>query len=439
MINIVDGIPGLGKTQFAIQMINNHVIEFWGDFESSDAFSRNFLYVTPYIDEVKRIHDSVDAEIIDPNTEDSKTKSKHLSELINEGKSVVMTHSLFLKINDSLFSILEKQGYTLILDEVIDPIEPVDITKSDINILKNSNSIEIDSTGKVFWMNQEYNDEFKKTNRFNDIKTACERERLYSNEKQSIFVEMISPKLFKSFENIYVLTYLFEGQILKYYFDYFNMKYQLHSVKKENNQYQLIPLNRKNEDRTFIKENLEIYEDKRPKRGPKPSLNFSIDQDPSNGKNYLSSSWLKTASEDNLKKLQNNIRNYFNNLIKCKTTELFWTTLKEKASDLKSDKNTYHKDSNKDNFLFLNIKATNEYRERKAAAYIYSRYMIPDIKLFFNSWRPKNDPVDEDIFALSELIQFIFRGRIREGKKLYCYIPSHRMRTLLCKWLNHEL
>ena len=197
MINIVDGIPGLGKTQFAIQMINNHVIEFWGDFESSDAFSRNFLYVTPYIDEVKRIHDSVDAEIIDPNTEDSKTKSKHLSELINEGKSVVMTHSLFLKINDSLFSILEKQGYTLILDEVIDPIEPVDITKSDINILKNSNSIEIDSTGKVFWMNQEYNDEFKKTNRFNDIKTACERERLYSNEKQSIFVEMISPKLFK--------------------------------------------------------------------------------------------------------------------------------------------------------------------------------------------------------------------------------------------------
>lgn len=221
---------------------------------------------------------------------------------------------------------------------------------------------------------------------------------------------MISPKLFKSFENIYVLTYLFEGQILKYYFDYFNMKYQLYSVKKESNQYKLIPLNRKNEDRASIKENLEIYEDKPPKRGPNPSLNFP--RDPSNGKNYLSSGWLKTASEDDLKKLKNNIRNYFNNAIGCKTTELFWTTLKEKASDLKSDKNTYHKDSNKDNFLFLNIKATNEYRERKAAAYIYSRYMIPDIKLFFNSWRPKNNPVDEDIFALSELIQFIFRGRI---------------------------
>jgi hypothetical protein len=437
MINIVDGIPGLGKTQFAIQMINNHILEFWGDFESSDAFSMNFLYVTPYIDEVKRIHDSIDAEIIDPNTEDGKTKSKHLSELINKGKSVVMTHSLFLKISDTLFSILEKNEYTLILDEVIDPLEPINITKSDINILKNSNSIKIDSTGKVFWKNEEYEEEFKKTNRFNDIKIACERERLYSNEKQSIFVEMISPKLFKSFENIYVLTYLFEGQILKYYFDYFNMKYQLYSVKKESNQYKLIPLNRKNEDRASIKENLEIYEDKPPKRGPSPSLNFP--RDPSNGKNYLSSGWLKTASEDDLKKLKNNIRNYFNNAIGCKTTELFWTTLKEKASDLKSDKNTYHKDSNKDNFLFLNIKATNEYRERKAAAYIYSRYMIPDIKLFFNSWRPKNNPVDEDIFALSELIQFIFRGRIREGKKLYCYIPSHRMRALLYKWLDHEL
>ena len=120
-------------------------------------------------------------------------------------------------------------------------------------------------------------------------------------------------------------------------------KYQLHSVKKENNQYKLIPLNRKLEDRISIKENLEIYKDKRPKRGPQPSLNFPKDPDPSNEKNYLSSSWLKTASKDDLKKLQNNIRNYFNNVIGCKTTELFWTTKKKKIRFCKTKKKPLYK------------------------------------------------------------------------------------------------
>jgi hypothetical protein len=47
--------------------------------------------------------------------------------------------------------------------------------------------------------------------------------------------------------------------------------------------------------------------------------------------------------------------------------------------------------------------------------------------------------VDQDLLALSDLLQWIFRSRIREGQPIEIYIPSKRMRTLLYKWLDGEL
>jgi len=47
--------------------------------------------------------------------------------------------------------------------------------------------------------------------------------------------------------------------------------------------------------------------------------------------------------------------------------------------------------------------------------------------------------LDEDLFALSEMIQFIWRSRIREGKPIDLFIPSGRMRHLLKAWLNGEM
>ena len=44
--------------------------------------------------------------------------------------------------------------------------------------------------------------------------------------------------------------------------------------------------------------------------------------------------------------------------------------------------------------------------------------------------------MDEDLFALSEMLQFIWRSAIREGKDIHLYIPSSRMRGLLETWLD---
>ncbi|MFJ8263528.1 hypothetical protein ACIQ4I_16490 [Rummeliibacillus sp. NPDC094406] len=90
----------------------------------------------------------------------------------------------------------------------------------------------------------------------------------------------------------------------------------------------------------------------------------------------------------------------------------------------------------KDNFLPFNARATNNYGDRNAMAYVYNRFMNPNEKKFFTS---RGVNVNEDLLAVSDLIQFIFRGCIRNGEPMNCYIPSERMRSLLKQWANFEV
>ena len=46
--------------------------------------------------------------------------------------------------------------------------------------------------------------------------------------------------------------------------------------------------------------------------------------------------------------------------------------------------------------------------------------------------------MEEDAYALSELIQWIFRSAIRDGKEIWLYIPSKRMRNLLIDWIGGD-
>ena len=44
--------------------------------------------------------------------------------------------------------------------------------------------------------------------------------------------------------------------------------------------------------------------------------------------------------------------------------------------------------------------------------------------------------MDEDAYALSVMVQWIWRSAIRDGDEIYLYIPSSRMRTLLLDWIE---
>jgi hypothetical protein len=81
----------------------------------------------------------------------------------------------------------------------------------------------------------------------------------------------------------------------------------------------------------------------------------------------------------------------------------------------------------------VNIKASNHYRHKQAVAICVNYRSFPALTGFF---KDTGMDFNEDLWSLSEMIQVIWRSRIREGKPIHLYVPSERMRGLLKAWLD---
>ena len=81
----------------------------------------------------------------------------------------------------------------------------------------------------------------------------------------------------------------------------------------------------------------------------------------------------------------------------------------------------------------FNKRATNEFRNRKVLAYCANVFAKPGLKKFCELY---GVTYNEDEFALSTLVQWIWRSAIRDGEEVWLYVPSSRMRNLLDAWLN---
>ena len=124
-----------------------------------------------------------------------------------------------------------------------------------------------------------------------------------------------------------------------------------------------------------------------------------------------------------------------------------WTTFKTSRNSLKGPgytKAVTHEKGKKyteeeiqqaECFVSLNARATNMFANRYNLAYMVNRFLQPYYKKFFAA---RNISIDEETYALSEMIQWIWRSRIRNGEPINLYVPSKRMRDLLIAWLNHE-
>ena len=145
--------------------------------------------------------------------------------------------------------------------------------------------------------------------------------------------------------------------------------------------------------------------------------------------NPLSKSWYDNQNKkklDGMEVLKKNMYNFFRNVCKSKAEDNMWTTFKDYQSKCKGK--GYAK-----GFVSCNARATNEFRHKKNLAYCTNIFNNPILIKFFTS---KGVVVDEDAYALGELIQWIFRSQLRDDKPINIYIPSQRMRELLKNWLS---
>lgn len=405
-IKIIDSPMGFGKTSYLIQMINE------------DIDNNKYMYITPFLDEVDRIEiNCKNKKFYQPNNKAKNgSKLESLKKLISQGKNIVSTHALFSMADEELIMLIKSEGYILILDEVMDVVEQVAIKKDDINMLLEQEIIEIQEEpyNKVVWLKDNYD------GKFNDVKTMAYNESLYY-VNNTLMIWTMPVNAFKSFTEIYISTYLFDSQIQKYYYDYFNIKYTYYHIEKENDKYLLIKTTDFNYDKDFklqAKQLINIIDN--------PKLN-AVGDYIGKSKSALSKSWyIKYKDEEVMKTLSKNLLNFFRKYCVDKSELHMWTTFKEYKSTLKGKGFTK-------GFVPCNSRATNQYSNKTNCAYVLNRYLNPFYKNFFNQ---RNIEIDEDKFALSEMLQWIWRSAIRNNESINLYIPSERMRSLLIDFMN---
>lgn len=390
-INVIDAIMGAGKTTGAINFIND-----------ADEDTK-FLYITPYLTEVRRIIESCPSrKFRQPDT--YGTKLKGIKYLFDNGYNIVSTHALFREFDEEIIDLAYANNYVLVMDEVTEVIAPYNITKQDLETVLEKYAT-IENNGLLKWHDQDYKGKFIEVKRLCDLDCLA----IYGG---SAMMWLFPISTFRAFRDIYILTYMFQAQTQKYYYDFFDIHYKYLYVKQENGKY------------IFTDEKV-IYN----------TLDYSklihicdVEKLNSIGDSEyaLSKSWYERNQNNKLlRKLKNNVSNYFKNYTKTKSNENLWTTFKDYQMFIAGK--GYAK-----GFLSSNTRATNEYRNRIAVAYLVNKFFNPYIKNFFLQ---HNVEVDEDAFAISEMLQFIWRAAIREGKEIWVYIPSCRMRFLLETWI----
>ena len=262
-----------------------------------------------------------------------------------------------------------------------------------------------------------------------------------------MLVWQFPPALFNAFKQIFLLTYLFKGSLLKPYFEYHNIRYELASICKNSN------------DKYILSE----WHDDRNQRHKYKGLIALWDNPQANSHNAtsLSKTWYLRQNEQSLSKLKQCLYNYFSNVTKAKSKNIMWTCPKEYRKRLKGKGYTQVRSLTADEkklprrereslekqvscFVACNARATNAFDDRTTLAYLYNVYPNPYIKRYFEQKNQQDElsiMVDQDAYALSTLIQWIWRSAIRKPtpEPITLYIPSRRMRTLLMRWLNGEI
>lgn len=402
MVKVCDALMGSGKSQSAITYMNEHQ-------------DKKFVYITPYLDEADRIRDGCPGlEFVKPSDKIPQfgfSKLEHTRCLLKDGENISTTHSAFRSYTPDMIEAISSNHYTLIVDEAVDVFQEAKYSDGDIQLLLDGGYVRCEDDVFIY-TGREYTGE-----RLGDLFEMLRCNNLMRVEKSAhgsqYYFWSIPRDILCAFDDVFVLTYLFDSSEFKYFFDLYGISYQNIGIQRDGGGYRFadkplyVP-----EYINDLQNKIHIFDN--------PKLN-----DVGKNRYALSSNWLKNHDAER-NALKNNLYNYLHNYQRGRCEEIMWSTYKGNVNSLKG------RGYAKQNVTF-NMKATNEYRERTILAYLVNIFASPHkIRFFANH----GIQYDEDGFALSTMIQWIWRSAIRDGKAVNLYIPSRRMRELLTNWIK---
>lgn len=411
MIRVCDAIMGSGKTESAITYINEHP-------------EKKFIYITPYLDEADRIKRGCpEAHFVEPSAklkEMSFKKLNHIAKLIKDGKNITSTHAAFRRYTREMLDDIRSQGYMLIVDETVDVLDEVEVCKWDIDLLAEG--------GYVTWKKGELTTEGCKPipqavvdgvgvrSSMFEILNALQNKRAASlmEDGMHLLIWQLPTNFVSAFADVIIMTYMIEGQELGGYLKVNGFQYEkIGVVRDDDGAYRFGPYN------AYIPEYVCDL----------PNKIHVVDHLKLNAvgrhKSALSMAWFQ--KEENCSLLRRHIENLKVHLwaADCAPGKFMW-------GSFKSQEGLSRRKGFKKSFLVFNARATNEYRDKDHLAYLANIYLNVGHKILF---KRRGAPIDEDAYALSTMIQWIWRSAIRDGKEIWVYVPSSRMRRLLTDWI----
>ena len=429
VVEILDSIMSSGKTTAIIDWMDKNPQE-------------KYIYVSPNLSEVvDRIPNSSKLDFISPSVDEfNSTKLEHLNSLLLEGKHICCTHKLYLSMNNFSMDLIASRGYTVILDEEIDVMQSYKgYSFKDVQWLMKEGYIkQNESDGSVDWIKD---DELLNSSdhRYFYCKNLCDKKALYLTRfdinsvkaKSVMMVTQIPIRLLECAKRVIVLSYLFKGSILDCF-----LKLKGFEVKD------FTDVTVENKRPSYFKDLITVVP-------PEDLKNFN-----------LTSYWWehKSTEKDGISKVQNyilrNARKYSNgdNRLVCwtipkdrakgvstasKTTKLVnpvgYVFSKEKIEDENNEDKT--KTVKTPCWLAQNTRATNNFAHKTVMIHCYNRYPLQDIASYLEDYNCK---LDDDVFALSELLQWAYRGCVRKNQKMTLCIGSKRMYDLFQNWINER-
>lgn len=398
----------------------------------------NYIYVTPYLPEVERFIEKTEHRFKQPfNIGDGKLDYLHRQ--LAAGENIATTHALFLMATAETTQLIHEGRYTLILDEVLDifreyndvvkSLDNKTVNKGDVRWLQQEGYISVSPDDySVHWSGSSTDDfHFSEIERFaKSGNLRCIDDTLYWEYPTEVF---------KAFKDIYILTYLFQSTMLSAYMNIYGFPYiKMSAELSDNGNHRLCQYSDSVEARRALAPLINIYD------GELNRLGCRI--------NSFSVNWLRGRNAEQIKTIKNGMRSY-KGQIGAATDSVMWTTTKrddfyrnlERVKGFKyihqlsaDEQRLQDEDKRKlQCFVACTARATNDFSGRTTLLYLINRYLPPEIEKYFSR---RGSPINEDMFATSEMLQWIWRSAIRNNQKVNLYIPSSRMRKLLTTWLG---
>lgn len=416
-VEILDAICGSGKSTSIFKYMNNNP-------------NKRYLYISIYKSEVGCNIDGIVGRVQkecpslnfkalgDPTY---NTKLGEIREYLRSGDNIAATHNLFNRFDEDIANLMIQAKYTLIIDESVDVLRRYDkYTRDDIRALTTCGMVFIDEdTDRLCWNEDKY-PHYNGT--FNSIKSLCRLGSL-ALYKQDLVIHEYPPLLMKELDEVIIITYLFEGSIMCSWLKKNKIPYTYINT---------IALGLKSEEdiKKRLRDQINVVFMHSLKR-----LRDDIDDD----RGAFNHTWYETQLENNDKDgylsqtktvLESFVRRY-----KKPTDKLFWTSYKNVMNVINGKGYTKTPKNGLSPWIAFNTKAVNDYHDYTKVMYTVN---VNKSNVEIGYLKERGIEFDRDTYALSELVQTVFRGVCRKDtdEKMDLLILSPRMEKLFLKWLE---